>query len=91
MTYLRDRQTARDVCGVRLPPAHTLSQSVHAFKGWTGERTLMTWCEIPVDLREGGLQTMETITCSGCGQNSYQDALRWARNTFKSAARQVAP
>lgn len=89
VTYTRDRQTARDVCGVRLPPTHMLSKSVHAFKTWSGERTLLTWCEIPVDLRAGGLQTMETITCSGCGQNSYQDALRWARAVYGRAARQM--
>jgi hypothetical protein len=81
-SYARDRQTARDICGVRLPPTHTLSKSVHAFRTWTGERTLLTWCEIPIDMAAGGVQTTETITCSGCGEASYQDALRWARTAF---------
>lgn len=79
MSDQRDTETARTVAGVRLPPAHILSKSVHAFKTWTDERTLQTWCDIPVSLAEGGLQTQETITCLACGQASFQDTQSWIR------------
>jgi hypothetical protein len=69
--YQRDRETARSACGVRLSPNHVLSRSVHAFRTWTGERALETWCGIPVDLTAGGARTSETITCQACPQASW--------------------
>jgi hypothetical protein len=70
-THQRDTATVRSTCGVRLSPDHILSTSVHSFKTWTGERTLVTWCGIPVDLARGGIQTTETITCVTCAEASW--------------------
>ncbi len=74
-TYARDIQTRRTVGGVRLSPQHILSKSVHAFRMWTDDRALVTWCGIPVDLADGGVQTTELISCQGCPEASWK-ALR---------------
>lgn len=70
--YNRSRETARTAAGVRLPPSHTLSMSVHAFHRWTGEHELVTWCGIAVSVEDGARITTDTITCLGCPQASLQ-------------------
>jgi hypothetical protein len=77
--YVRDRETARTAAGVRLSPQHILSKSVHAFKTFTGDSTLQTWCDIPADLKDGASQTRETITCQACAQASFQNTQQWLR------------
>lgn len=74
-TYERNKQTARTAAGVRLNPDHWASRTVHAFREWTGESTLTTWCGIDVDLAAGGRHTTDLIGCVQCSQASY-DALR---------------
>lgn len=74
-TYERDVATRRTLAGVRLSPSHILSKSVHAHRTWTGPTTMVTWCEIEVDLSDGARQTPDLISCLGCAQRSY-DALR---------------
>lgn len=81
----------RDTCGVRIRPGHWASQSVHAFKSWTGERTLSTWCELDADLADGAVKTTETITCSACAEVSFRDMWRWVRDIRWDIPRGVRP
>lgn len=68
--HTRDRETARKVGGVLVAPGHWAAATVHAFRQWTGEKTLATWCGVDVDLSQGGAQTTDTITCVSCAQAS---------------------
>lgn len=70
--YHRDRETQRKVGAVRVNPQHWASINVHAFRTWTGEHSLSTWCGIEIDLADGARQTTDTITCSGCAEASWQ-------------------
>jgi hypothetical protein len=60
------------MAGVRVRPGHWASFTVHAFRRWTGEQVLVTWCDLTVDLREGGALTTNTISCQGCAEASWQ-------------------
>lgn len=68
--HSRSRETARKAGGLRLPPTHTLSASVHAFRRWTGEDTLATWCGIETGVEAGARLTTDLITCLGCPEAS---------------------
>lgn len=73
----RDHQTAKTTAGVRVVPGHWGSVSVHAFRTWTGEATLTTWCGLEVDLSAGGAHTTDLISCLQCSQASF-DAI-WGK------------
>jgi hypothetical protein len=68
--YRRDRETARKIAGVMVAPGHWAARTVHAFRRWIDDKTLVTWCGISVDLTNGGAQTMNLITCVQCPQAS---------------------
>ena len=70
--YRRDHETAKVSSGVRVNPTHWASISVHAFHRSTGEKTLVTWCGIEVDLSAGGAHTTDIITCLACGEASLK-------------------
>lgn len=80
-SYARDKETARTVAGVYVNPLHPLSKLVHAFRTWTGDRTLETWCEVSVNLTEGGAQTTDRINCQQCSEASFQATQRMLRGT----------
>lgn len=69
-TYQRDRETVRASCGVRLAPLDGASASVHAFRTWTGEATVVTWCGIEADLGDQSRLTKDLVSCVPCGQAS---------------------
>ena len=71
-THARDRETVRKACGVRVNPEHWASAMVHAFRTWTGEHELETWCGLAVDLSDGGTLTSDLITCLQCPSASLQ-------------------
>lgn len=77
----RDAKTARETAGVRLPPGHPMSISVHAFRRFVGPTSVETWCGIeadlvrnhaasPADPTTGARMTTDTITCLACPQAS---------------------
>jgi hypothetical protein len=70
-TYERNKQTARTAAGVRVKDGHWASKTVHAFREWTGESDLTTWCGLDVDLSDGGRHTTDIITCLQCGEASW--------------------
>lgn len=70
--YVRALETARKIAGVRTNPEHWANAMVHAFRIWTGESTLLTWCGIEVDLTDKGRQTTDLISCLQCGQGSWR-------------------
>jgi hypothetical protein len=84
-TTARDAATAAAVAGVYLNPTHGGSRTVHAFRTWTGERTLETWCAIAAGLADGAHQTTDVISCVQCAEASYQDMLAWVRPIRLSA------
>lgn len=65
----RNRETKNGACGVRIPPVWPHGR-VHAFRCWTGEKTLVTWCGEVADLQDGAEQTRALITCRPCGDAS---------------------
>ena len=69
-TYQRDNETVRASCGVRIAPGHGASASVHAFRTWTGEATLATWCGLDVDLGDQSRLTKDLVSCRQCAQAS---------------------
>jgi hypothetical protein len=71
----RDKDTASKIAGVYVSPLHWAARQVHAFRTWTGERTLVTWCGLAVDLSAEARQTADLISCLSCGQASW-DALK---------------
>ncbi|MCC7369676.1 MAG: hypothetical protein IT306_14700 [Chloroflexi bacterium] len=70
--YERDQKTSRTVSGVWVKAGHWASSTVHAFRRWTGETELVTWCGISVNLADGGAHTRDHITCLQCPQASLQ-------------------
>ena len=70
--YERDMATSRKVSGVRVKAGHWASNTVHAFRRWTGETELETWCGIAVNLADGGAHTRDHITCLQCPQGSLK-------------------
>lgn len=70
-TYRRDRETTRSVAGVRTNPGHWAAQQVHAFRTWTDDRALVTWCGLDADLANGAYQTTDLISCQTCAQASW--------------------
>jgi hypothetical protein len=77
VTYIRDRQTARDVCGVRLPLSHALSKSVHAHRTWLSDSVALTWCGIEADMSDGASQTTDLISCLSCSEGSWKAFRSW--------------
>lgn len=71
----RDRQVARTTGGVYVKAGHWASRTVHSFHRYTGETTLLTWCDLTVDLSEGGALTTDLIGCLQCSEASWR-ALR---------------
>lgn len=66
----RDHKTSQTVSGVYLKAGHWAASTVHAFRHWTGETTLKTWCGIEANLADGARHTTEIINCVQCGQAS---------------------
>ena len=77
----RNKDTVRTVAGVRTDPSHWANTPIHSFRTWTGDRTLVTWCGIPIDLAAGAFQTTDTVTCLQCGEASFQATQRMLRPT----------
>lgn len=70
--YERDMATSRKVSGVRVKAGHWASSTVHAFRRWTGETELETWCGLSVNLADGGAHTRDCVTCLQCPQASIK-------------------
>lgn len=68
----RNRETVRGACGVRVNPEHWASVNVHAFRRWTGDSTVMTWCGLTADSSDGARLTTDLISCSACAQASIK-------------------
>lgn len=68
----RDHQVVRTTGGVYVRPGHWAARMVHAFHRWTGETTLATWCDLTVDLSEGGALTTDLISCLQCAEASWR-------------------
>ena len=77
--YQRDCETRREVGGVRTNPSHWANISVHAFRHWLGESTLITHCDIEIDVARDGRQTTDLISCLQCGQASWLATQEWVR------------
>lgn len=74
-----DRVTARSTAGVRVSPGHWASRMVHAFRRWAGGDTVLTWCDVTVNVRTTGALTTDRIDCQQCSEASWQ-AIRRALN-----------
>lgn len=70
--YERNLKTSRTVSGVLVKAGHWASATVHAFRRWTGETELETWCGLSVNLADGGAHTRDHVTCLQCPQASIQ-------------------
>lgn len=65
----RDQKTSATKSGVRVPPIWPGAR-VHAFYCWTGETTLITWCNLEANLADGAEQTTAFVNCRDCARAS---------------------